>query len=110
MVGRHTTATVQTWGRVHPSPGRVGGDDFERVEADDVARAPVNISEEGASLCDVDKWRMVASTTRGLWIASQQRRCCFVERRAHLSKRTEKLLASMPDAYGGSPASRCACY
>jgi hypothetical protein len=81
-----------------------GGDDFERVEADDVARALSISVKKARALCDVDKCEDGRVDHAGfVRIASSQRRCCSVERRTpHLSKKDlKKLFAEHSvDAYG----------
>ena len=81
-----------------------GGDDFERVEADDVARALRISGSKARAFCDVDKGEDGRVDHAGfVRIASSQKRCCVsVRRTPHLSKKDlKKLFAEHSvDAYG----------
>ena len=61
-----------------------GGDDFERVDADDVARALSMKVKKARDLCDVDKSEDGRVDHAGfVRIASSQRRCCFSRGEPH---------------------------
>ena len=81
-----------------------GGDDFERIGADSVARALSMKVSKARDLCDVDKSEDGCVDHAGfVRIASSQKRCCAVARRTpHLSKRDLKNLFAehSVDAYG----------
>jgi len=80
------------------------GDDFERVEADDVARALRISGSKARELTDVDKSEDGCVDHAGfVRIASSQKRCCAsVRRTPHLSKTDLKKLFGehSVDAYG----------